>query len=153
MGRAICFVLFLVPMIASAAECVGFSRLAPDFASELSLDVKRANIRFVPVNLALESAKKESPAYVLADQESCSVRGDCDSVVYLGDEKGCYRSVLSFRGKWKGVDPKKGRELASLVIESRFEGDGVMGEAPIRIERRSRRFEYDPSTTRYGEAK
>lgn len=153
MGRSIYLLFFLFPAFASAEECIAFPRLAPSFASELSLDLKRAKIQFTPVNLSLESVKSETPAYVLADQESCSVRGDCDSVVYLGDGQGCYRPVLTFRGKWKGVDPKKGRELASLEIESRVEGDEVKGASPVRIERRRRRFDYDPSAKLYGEAK
>jgi hypothetical protein len=142
--------LFAGP-VAAVEDCVRFPRLAPDFAAQLSLDVKKAKIAFTPLDLALDPKAGERPGYVLADLEGCSVKGDCDSLVYVGDAKGCYRSVLSFRGKWKGIDRKRGRELASLEVESRFES--LKGRGPLGIERRRRHFEYSPKTSRYEETK
>lgn len=143
--------LSLVARPAAAEDCIRFPRLAPDFAAEHSLDVKKAKIAFLPLEFALDAKGGERPGYLLSDLQSCSVKGDCDSLVYVGDAKGCYRSVLSFRGKWKGLDRKHGRELASLQVESRFEG--VKGAGPTGIVRRIRRFEYSPATSRYVETK
>lgn len=147
--------LFLVFASASvqAAECVTFGRLVPAFAAELGLEAERAKVRFASIDLALASAAGERAAYVLADESSCGASGDCDSMVYLREGKGCYRAVLAFRGKWKGIDRKRGRELASVEIDSRMEGDSAAAGSAIRVERRRRRFEYAPASERYAEAK
>ncbi len=137
----------------AALECVSFDRLVPAFADELAIDVKTAKINFIPVNLAMDAKGAERPGYVVSDESSCSIRGDCDSLVYLGDAKGCYRAVLGFRGKWKGLTRKQGRELASIKVESRFEGDAVKNKAILRIERRERRFEFMPAKNVYEERK
>jgi hypothetical protein len=137
----------------AAPECVSFDRLVPAFADELAIDVKTAKINFIPINLAWNLKGAERPGYVVSDESSCSIRGDCDSLVYLGDARGCYRAVLGFRGKWKGLTRKQGRELASIKIESRFEGDAVKNKAILRIERRERWFEFDPTKDVYEERK
>jgi hypothetical protein len=138
-------------MPSARAECLGFPRLVSDFSKELSIDVKKAKIALTPISLETEKEPDHYRAYLLADQESCSVRGDCDSVVYLEETGGCYRAILSFRGKWAGIERKTGRELASIDIDSRFEGESVREGSPLRIERRRRRFEYDSKAKIYVE--
>jgi hypothetical protein len=144
---------FVGPAFSAVPECMTFARLVPAFASDLSLDLKKARIEFVPLNLALDPKTSDRAGYVLIDQKNCSISGDCDSEVYLGDPKGCFHSVLAYRGKWKGLDRKPGRSLASLTVESRFEGDAVKGNSILRIERRLRHFRYDPKADRYEEVK
>ena len=138
------FIFFIVGILSSvhAADCVPFDRLVPKFGSELAIDVKKAKIQFTPLDLRLATSEAERAAYLLADRESCGLRGECDSTVYVADPSGCYRSVLTFHGKWKRIDRKKGRELASFEIETSSDG-----------ERARRRFEYDPATRQYGESK
>jgi hypothetical protein len=133
-----------------AADCISFGRLVPAFTSELSLDAKTAKILFTP--LALDPASPKRHAYLVTDRANCSVVGDCDSAIYLSDERGCYRSVLGFRGKWKGIRRTPGREIASVEVESRFEG-GAAGSRFLRIERRKRRFDFFAERNQYEEKK
>ena len=152
MGRyLVLFLMLSLPTLSFAGDCVTFTGLLPAFTTDLSLPVKKAKIYFRPLNLAAGAGAAEGAAYLLQDLDSCGMRGDCDSTLYLRTDAKCYRPVLSFRGKWKGLERKAGREFASLRIESRFEGDTARGTGPLRIERRLRSFDYVSSAKRYEE--
>lgn len=139
----------VLALSANAEDCVTFGKLAPAYAAENDLDVKKAKIRFVPVDLAREGAERR--AYLLSELDDCSGRGDCDSTLYLRDEKKCYRPVLEFRGKWKGARAGTGRDLANVAVESRFEGETVGEKTGFLVERRLRTFEFDRKSGRYRE--
>jgi hypothetical protein len=130
-------------MNASAAECVTFSGLVPAFAKVLGLEPMKAKIQFTSLNLSLESESAERRAYLLSNLEGCSISRDCDAQIYLLDEEKCYQPVLTFRGRFKGLDRKKARDLASIEIESRF-------ETP-RIERRTLTYRFDSDAKAYEE--
>jgi hypothetical protein len=119
----------------------------------LALDAKKAKIRFRPLSLALDGAKESREAYLLSNDESCSISGDCDSLLYLRDTNGCYRPLLVFNGKFMQLDRSRGRTLASVEIESRFEADTVNVGGSLRVERRIRRFEFAAKADQYEESK
>jgi hypothetical protein len=162
MGRSCLFIaafavllsLGIAPVaLATTPNCVTYRKLVPAFATEFALEVKKATIQLTPLDLTLLSENTKREAVLLSDEKSCSISGDCDSLLYLRDSEGCYSPALTFRGKWKKADRTKGREIASVVIESRFEGETVKGAGDFRIERRARRFEYNPSRRIFEEAK
>ncbi len=147
----------LLSPIARAADlpsCTAFADLVPAFTHEFSLDPKKVEIKFTPLNLALRPEKDpERRAYLLSHTESCSLTGECDSLLFLRDEKECYRSVLSFRGKWKGLDRKKAIDLASVEIISQVVGDEPEKGSALRIKKVTRHFTFQSAAARYEESK
>ncbi|MBS1960971.1 MAG: hypothetical protein JST04_02060 [Bdellovibrionales bacterium] len=139
----------VLALAAGAEDCVTFGKLAPAYAADNDLDVRKMKVRFTPVDLARDGAERR--AYLISELDDCSGRGDCDSTLYLSDEKKCYRPVLEFRGKWKGARAGTGRDLANVAIESRFEGEAAGPKAGLLIERRLRTFEFDRKAGRYRE--
>lgn len=115
LGIAIASVFGGAASFARAEEkCLGFKDLPETVAKEFVRDPKKIRLEFTPVELGAK------PAYVIADLDSCNVfNGNCDSQIYLAIEKNCYDAVLSFRGKWQGMQ-NSARELASaeLWVES-----------------------------------
>lgn len=145
----VAFAAIAFARFAGADDCVTFGKLVPAYAAENDLDPRKMKIRFTPIDLAREGAERR--AYLLSELDDCSGRGDCDSALYLRDEKNCYRPVLEFRGKWKGAHAGAGRDLANVAVESRFEGDAAAPNSGIRIERKLRTFEFDRKSGRYRE--
>lgn len=152
----LCMAVFLSPVAQAADQplCLGFGDLVPAFARELSLDPKKVEIRFTPLNLALNPDKdSERRAYLLSHQESCSLTGECDSLLFLRDEKECYHVVLSFRGKWKSLDRKKARDLASVEVISQVIGEEPEKDSALRLRKAPRHFIYSGTAGRYEESK
>lgn len=106
----------LATIVHAQDPCLSSGKLSDDFTNELALTGK-PQIRFVPFKIA----SKESPrnGLVLQDVESCGIRGNCDSRVYLSDAKDpkCYRNALSFNGHWLGVDQR--RKVATVLVDGR----------------------------------
>lgn len=77
-----------------------FSQITQTFIRDLGLDAKKAKLRFRPLKFP-----KGLAGYLVQDDTSCSLRGSCDSVVFLlSPESGCYRQAVTFRGRWLGVE-------------------------------------------------
>ncbi len=116
--------------IAHADEkCLGLKDLPATVAKEFVRDPKKIRLEFTPVELGAK------PAYVIADLDSCNVfNGNCDSQIYLAIEKNCYDVVLSFRGKWQGMQ-NSARELASaeLWVESNSQTRAFKFDAKKKI--------------------
>lgn len=120
----------VVGSVAHAADkCLGLKDLPATVAKEFVRDPKKIRLEFTPLELGAK------PAYVVADLDSCNVfNGNCDSQIYLAIEKNCYDAVLSFRGKWQGMQ-NRARELASaeLWVESNSQTRAFKFDAKKKI--------------------
>lgn len=131
MARLQSFFLFSAIVLAPFARaeetsCISFARLPETFQKEFGLDGK-ARVRFVPFDFPVGSSAVSTKGFVLQDEESCGIWGNCDSIVFLSadqDGKRCYRRVLSFKGNWGGVAKAEKRSPASIRVGfRRFEFD------------------------------
>ena len=113
------------PTAASMGECISFPSLPQAFATELSLESRSAEIRFLPFDFSAAGGSSRHRGFIVQDVASCGIKGNCDSIAYVAIEsssnRSCYRPVLNFTGKWTGVEANRGRKrsLASVRVEAR----------------------------------
>ncbi len=97
------------PIASVGAECTKFAELPAAVSRAFTLDVKKAQLEFLPITLG------KHLAYVISNIEGCRITtGECDAQIYFYGPDGCYHEALTFRGKWRGILPGKDQDLSAL---------------------------------------